>query len=59
MCASGPDILQVIDLEGGALDTSLGVRNFCAHLSGIAVRNMKVIASGEALVEKVVLRYEV
>ena len=49
----------MIDLEGGALDTSLGVRNFRAHLSGIAVRNMKVIASVDALVEKVVLRYEV
>ena len=40
------------------LDTSLGVRNSCAHPSGITVTNVKVIAFVEDLVENVVLKYE-
>ena len=40
------------------LDTCLGVRNSCAHPSGIAVTNMKVIAFVEDLVENVVLKYK-
>ena len=41
------------------LDTSLGVRNSCAHPSGITVSNVKVIAFVEDLVENVVLKYKV
>ena len=41
------------------LDTSLGVRNSCAHPSGIKVTETKVIAFVEDLVENVVLKYEV
>lgn len=40
------------------LDTCLGVRNSCAHPSGITVTNTKVIAFVEDLVENVVLKYE-
>ena len=41
------------------LDTSLGVRNSCAHPSGITVKNTKVISFVEDLVDNVVLKYEV
>ena len=41
------------------LDTSLGIRNSCAHPSGIKVPDSKVIAFVEDLVENVVLKYEV
>ena len=41
------------------LDTSLGVRNSCAHPSGIKVTDTKVVAFVEDLVENVVLKYEV
>ncbi|HBM87122.1 MAG TPA: hypothetical protein DD437_01125 [Rhodobiaceae bacterium] len=40
------------------LDTCLGIRNSCAHPSGITVKNTKVIAFVEDLVENVVLKYE-
>lgn len=40
------------------LDISLGVRNSCAHPSGIIVTNAKVIAFVEDLVENVILKYE-
>jgi len=40
------------------LDVSLGVRNSCAHPSGIKVTNTKVIALVEDLVENVVLKYK-
>ena len=41
------------------LDSSLGVRNSCAHPSGIKVTNTKVVAFVEDLVENVVLKYEI
>ena len=41
------------------LDTSLGIRNSCAHPSGITVTKIKVIAFVEDLVENVVLKYDV
>lgn len=41
------------------LDTSLGIRNSCAHPSGITVTNIKVIAFVEDLVENVVLKYHI
>lgn len=41
------------------LDASLGIRNSCAHPSGITVTKTKVIAFVEDLVENVVLKYEV
>ena len=41
------------------LDISLGVRNSCAHPSGIKVTDTKVVAFVEDLVENVVLKYEV
>lgn len=41
------------------LDISLGVRNSCAHPSGIKITNTKVIAFVEDLIENVVLKYEV
>ncbi len=40
------------------LDTCLGVRNSCAHPSGITVTNTKVIAFVEDLVQNVVLKYK-
>ena len=41
------------------LDTSLGIRNSCAHPSGIRVTDTKVVAFVEDLVENVVLKYKV
>jgi len=41
------------------LDTSLGVRNSCAHPSGIKVTDTKVIAFVEDLIENVILKYEI
>ena len=41
------------------LDTSLGVRNSCAHPSGIKVTDTKVVAFVEDLIENVVLNYEI
>lgn len=41
------------------LNTSLDVRNSCAHPSGIKVTDTKVLAFVEDLVENVILKYEV
>ena len=41
------------------LNTSLGIRNSCAHPSGITVTNTKVIAFVEDIVENVVLKYDI
>ena len=41
------------------LDSNLGVRNSCAHPSGIRVADTKVLAFVEDLVENVILKYEV
>ncbi len=41
------------------LDTSLGVRNSCAHPSGIKVSDTKAAVFVEDLVQNVVLKYEV
>lgn len=41
------------------LETSLGIRNTCAHPSGVTVPKSKVIAVVEDLVENVVLKYDV
>lgn len=41
------------------LDTSLVVRNSCAHPSGIKVTDTKVVAFVEDLLENVVLKFEV
>lgn len=41
------------------LDTNLGVRNSCAHPSGIQVPDTKVLVFVEDLVSNIVLKYEV
>lgn len=41
------------------LEASLGVRNSCAHPSGVKVPDSKVVAYVEDLIENVVLKYEV
>ena len=41
------------------LDTTLGVRNSCAHPSGIKVPGAKVLVTVEDLVVNVLLKYEV
>ena len=41
------------------LDSSLGVRNSCAHPSGIKVTDTKVLTVVEDLVENVIFKYEV